>query len=64
MLDRIVRCLQCETTFVYRNSPYRPFCSERCKMIDLGSWLNESYAIPAESIPEHGLDSTEEEEEA
>jgi endogenous inhibitor of DNA gyrase (YacG/DUF329 family) len=25
---------------------YRPFCSERCKMIDLGAWANESYRIP------------------
>ena len=25
---------------------YRPFCSERCKMIDLGAWANESYRVP------------------
>jgi endogenous inhibitor of DNA gyrase (YacG/DUF329 family) len=29
-------------------SKYRPFCSERCKMIDLGAWATESYRIPAE----------------
>jgi endogenous inhibitor of DNA gyrase (YacG/DUF329 family) len=28
-------------------SPYRPFCSERCKLIDLGQWANEGYRIPA-----------------
>jgi len=27
---------------------YRPFCSRRCADIDLGRWLNGSYAIPAE----------------
>ena len=27
---------------------YRPFCSKRCADIDLGRWLNGSYAIPAE----------------
>jgi len=27
-------------------SPYRPFCSERCKLIDLGAWASESYRIP------------------
>lgn len=27
---------------------YKPFCSRRCADIDLGNWLNESYAIPAE----------------
>jgi uncharacterized protein len=27
---------------------WRPFCSERCKMIDLGAWATESYRVPAE----------------
>lgn len=27
---------------------YRPFCSKRCADVDLGRWLNGSYAIPAE----------------
>lgn len=31
-----------------RTNPYRPFCSERCKMIDLGAWATESYRIPVE----------------
>ena len=26
----------------------RPFCSERCKLIDLGAWATESYRVPAE----------------
>ncbi|HYH40417.1 MAG TPA: DNA gyrase inhibitor YacG, partial [Burkholderiales bacterium] len=29
-------------------SPFRPFCSERCKMVDLGAWATESYRIPVE----------------
>ncbi len=29
-------------------NPYRPFCSERCKLIDLGQWATESYRIPEE----------------
>lgn len=32
--------------------PYFPFCSERCKTIDLGRWLGESYRIPAEETEE------------
>jgi uncharacterized protein len=28
---------------------FRPFCSARCRLIDLGRWLGESYRIPAES---------------
>jgi len=31
---------------------WRPFCSERCKMADLGRWLTEGYSIPAEPLPE------------
>ena len=31
-------------------SPYRPFCSERCRLIDLGAWLDERHAIPGESL--------------
>lgn len=30
---------------------YRPFCSKRCADVDLGRWLNGSYAIPAEEEP-------------
>ncbi len=32
-------------------APYRPFCSKRCKMVDLGRWLNEEYRI-TEEVPE------------
>ena len=32
-------------------SPWRPFCSERCKLIDLGAWLSEERAIPGPAIP-------------
>ena len=31
-------------------TPTRPFCSERCKLIDLGAWANESHAIPGDSL--------------
>ena len=32
-------------------SRYRPFCSERCQLIDLGAWADEQYAIPTEESP-------------
>lgn len=28
------------------DNPHRPFCSERCRLIDLGAWANEEYQIP------------------
>ena len=45
---RKVRCPQCgaETPWSPDN-PWRPFCSERCKQIDLGCWASNAYVIPA-----------------
>jgi len=43
---RAVRCPSCERAFT--TSPARPFCSERCKLIDLGRWLGEEYAVAGE----------------
>ncbi len=31
------------------DAPHRPFCSVRCKMVDLGRWLNEEYRVAGES---------------
>ena len=31
-------------------SPFRPFCSERCKLIDLGAWASEAHAIPGDML--------------
>ncbi len=35
-----------------------PFCSERCRMRDLGRWLNEEHALPCEEIEEQEADET------
>ena len=49
----VVACPQCTKDVVWsEESPYRPFCSERCKLIDLGQWANEGYRIPAEQQPD------------
>jgi len=43
---REVICPKCKGPAIYAASnPYRPFCSERCKNIDLGAWAEESYVI-------------------
>ncbi len=48
-----VNCPQCEKEFNYYESDFRPFCSERCKLVDLGHWVNESYTFPSkEPAPE------------
>ena len=42
----VVNCPQCGKEVVWNSeSRYRPFCSERCKLIDLGAWANEGYRI-------------------
>ena len=33
----------------YTGNEFRPFCSERCKMLDFGAWVDEEYALPAET---------------
>lgn len=44
---RVVNCPQCGSPVPWtRESRYRPFCSERCKMIDLGAWAAEKYRVP------------------
>ncbi|MFC6277383.1 DNA gyrase inhibitor YacG [Psittacicella hinzii] len=42
-------CPQCGKEIVYSTTnPHRPFCSERCKLIDLGAWANDEYALEAQ----------------
>ena len=42
-----VACPQCKKLVEYSlNNKFRPFCSERCQLIDLGDWANESFRIP------------------
>jgi uncharacterized protein len=42
-----VKCPTCGRSIEWSDqSPFRPFCSERCRIIDLGAWLTEKHAIP------------------
>jgi endogenous inhibitor of DNA gyrase (YacG/DUF329 family) len=52
-----MKCPICKRVIVYEDNPYRPFCSERCKLIDLDNWLSERYRIstPAEKREQNGL---------
>jgi uncharacterized protein len=44
---RSVHCPQCGKAVDWTpENRFRPFCSERCKLIDLGAWANESYRVP------------------
>ncbi len=45
----VVKCPTCGKKVVrLPESRYRPFCSERCRLIDLGAWAQEEYTVAAE----------------
>ncbi len=41
-----IRCPICKKETQWDNNPFKPFCSERCKLIDLGKWASEDYRVP------------------
>ncbi|MBL8487578.1 MAG: DNA gyrase inhibitor YacG [Rhodocyclaceae bacterium] len=49
---RIVPCPACGKPVEWvPGNPYRPFCSARCKGLDLGAWAAEEYRIPGPAAP-------------
>ncbi|ALA23773.1 DNA gyrase inhibitor [Piscirickettsia salmonis] len=42
-------CPTCQKDVDIKNATARPFCSERCRLIDLGAWAEESYKIPTQA---------------
>jgi endogenous inhibitor of DNA gyrase (YacG/DUF329 family) len=47
-----MRCPVCKTEFDPAKSSAMPFCSDRCRTIDLGRWLGETYSMPVIPDPE------------
>ena len=55
-MTTVVECPTCAAKVAWKpENKFRPFCSERCKKIDLGAWAEEKYAIPA-APPKDPLD--------
>ncbi|MGE5173132.1 MAG: DNA gyrase inhibitor YacG [Betaproteobacteria bacterium] len=54
MKGRKLKCPICKKEAPWKDNPSRPFCSERCRLIDLGKWASEDYRIPGEKkgLPE------------
>lgn len=51
-----MKCPTCSRPILWTaDFPERPFCSERCRLIDLGAWLNGDHAIPGEPVDESQL---------
>ena len=49
-----VSCPRCGKLHPWQGNAFRPFCSERCKLNDLGAWASEEYRIPAKDEEEGG----------
>lgn len=57
----VVKCPNCGRETEYSGNEFRPFCSERCKLIDFGAWAAEEYNIPSEtnSLTEEDVEKIE-----
>jgi uncharacterized protein len=47
-----IRCPTCRTAVGWADNPFRPFCSERCRIVDLGNWASDRYRVPGEHVSE------------
>lgn len=50
-MPRHFPCPRCGQHSTWEDNAFRPFCSERCKMIDLGAWASDDYKLPTEDAP-------------
>jgi uncharacterized protein len=51
-MNKIVTCPNCSNVTILDSSNlFRPFCSERCRLIDLGNWIEEKYNIAGTAAP-------------
>ncbi len=55
-------CPRCKQPSQWENNPSRPFCSERCKLIDLGHWADGSYTLPGDPVDGESLTGQDEED--
>jgi len=56
-------CPVCKNITTWEENPFRPFCCERCKLIDLGAWASGEYSIPGKPVDDTDQSGQEEEED-
>ena len=54
------KCPTCSKQVEWQDNPFRPFCSERCKLLDLGKWVSEEYRVPGKAVSEAPVEDDEE----
>ncbi len=57
----LVKCPSCHREIEYSGNEFRPFCSERCKLIDFGAWADEEFRLPTQEteLSEEDIDEIE-----
>ncbi len=57
----LVKCPSCGKEVEYTGNEFRPFCSERCKLLDFGAWADEEFALPTQdnALSEEDLEQIE-----
>lgn len=59
-MPEIVNCPTCKKEVVWKDSSFRPFCSERCRLIDFGNWAEGNYSIETDE-PRDGTEADQQE---
>jgi endogenous inhibitor of DNA gyrase (YacG/DUF329 family) len=53
------KCPTCNKQVKWEDNPFRPFCSERCKLVDLSKWVSEEYRVPGRAVPGEAVEDDE-----
>ncbi|RPI27524.1 MAG: DNA gyrase inhibitor YacG [Acidobacteria bacterium] len=59
-MTAMARCPNCKKK-VSRDNPYLPFCSKRCRLLDLGRWLGGEYHVAGEKVAQEQEETAEQE---
>lgn len=54
------KCPTCSKQVEWQDNPFRPFCSERCQLVDLSKWVSEEYRVPGRQVPGDAVEADEE----
>ena len=60
IISKVINCPTCGKSIEWNDGhKFRPFCCERCKLIDFGEWANENHMIVGESMTPFSEDDNE-----
>jgi uncharacterized protein len=53
------KCPNCNRPVEWQDNPFRPFCSERCKLVDFGKWIDEDYRVAGKQVSPEPVEESE-----